>query len=276
VVKLWKTYIKPSSIRRTKGDIYVAEEMRKDSSYVLFAYLRYFWLHRKWFLLIPGILIVIAILAGWLQPTTYTGKATLYVDNINEGLNNTDLVQERYKMQLPPELRAGLEVIVPQSSQIQIVLTGRDKQKVEQGFAKIITAYQQELERSYDEYDHALSNYYEAQANYVATLQKALDQLKPATENHIRNYTEDIRTFIEGEYYLSLARQQLELLRTNLNELKTKRPQLIKSDDKEWVKKNPSPMIPNITIAIALGLLLTVIALLMKKYISEMKREISS
>lgn len=232
------------------------------NSYVLFDYLYYFWKNKKWLFVIPGTFMIVGLLIGLFQPTTYTGDARIPVNETNPNLVEPDIVQNRYGKLLPEDMKTGFTVTVPQMKRIQLVLTGQDENQVKQEFDKVITQYQVDLKKSYEERLQIVSKYLDAQEDNAESMSKTLTKLEKVTGDN----KEDLQALLKGQSDMFYANEQVELLRNDRKNLEQEFEPVNVN-----FKRNPSPIVPNIIIALALGLLLTVAGLMLKKYISDAK-----
>src|SRR5688500_15866073 len=128
----------------------MSQEAKK--SYAFYDYLAFMWQKKFWLMAIPVLAIIIAIIVSAMSRPTYHGLVLFnVVDATDDKVTVPDVIMSNYQKLLPNELQPSLQVIVPKYKQVQIQLSGKDKEAVEKGFQTVSKAYYADLQKVYQQ-----------------------------------------------------------------------------------------------------------------------------
>lgn len=167
-----------------------------EQRYPVYDYVKFIW-NRKLWLIVAAIVFMIAGAAfSFTRTESFTAKAVVFTGNgENERLSKPNFIIEDYKRGLPENLRGGLNAIILEPYQIQLSLTGSDKNSVESELKKATEQYKNDLKERFDDQKAILEKYVKVMEAKVVKTQNSIDlytQLasKEGNEENLARYTE--------------------------------------------------------------------------------------
>ncbi|MGP4078983.1 hypothetical protein ACTWQL_03645 [Pseudalkalibacillus sp. R45] len=244
--------------------------MSAKREFVLYENLVFFWKKKKYFLIVPLILSLIAIGLSMFQDRPYEAKTLFYVGGLTEDrLTDNDLILKIYEEKLPEEYRDDFKVIIPSDGRVKFQVTSSDKNVAEKQLEKVSNQYWDDLESAYNKRKELTQ---EGKTVFKTQSEK--------TEERIDFYTEKLKNE-------NLSIVEIDNYKEILLELETNLPFFIENMRKQEtnlhffeepmeietvIKQEESNLIPNLLIAIFGGLFLTVLGLVFWKYIIDARR----
>lgn len=238
--------------------------------FVLYEYLRFFWQRKWWFLVVPLATIVLTVIAGrlLLQGEKYTGKAVVFTGSIDvKELTDPKNIEAKF-----PEVK-NLDVVVPEEQYVQITVKGDDEQDVSRELKLVVSEYSQELKRHSQERIDVTTKYLHALEERERALQQKVDyyseqiqsgRLNPEQLNDISDL------LVESENNLTEVMERVNRIRGNL--VFYEKPAVLS----ETVAKSKTYTGQLMAVGLVLGLFLTVVWLVLWKYILDARRYYSS
>lgn len=240
----------------------MSQEAKK--SYAFYDYLAFMWKKKLWVMAIPVLAIIIAIIVSALSKPTYHGTVLFNVaDATADKVTVPDVIMSNYQDLLAKDLQPSLQVIVPKYKQVQIQLSGKDKQQVEKGFQTVSKAYFADLQEVYQQKLKLSKEYMSTLQQRVKTLEQAAKIIKPTAANA------EAFTNLQNE----LATRQEQLQSSKLDLANAQAPVIVPPASLEnlTVTEKASPWKANLAIAFLAGIILGIIVVALWKYILDAK-----
>jgi capsular polysaccharide biosynthesis protein len=241
------------------------EEAKK--SYAFYDYLAFMWKKKIWVITIPIIAIIIAVLISSFTKPTYQGSVLFNVaDATDDKVTVPDVIMSRYQSLLPKELQPSLQVIVPKYKQVQMQISGENKEQVNKGFQTVAKAYYADLQEVYQQKRNLSKQYSDSLQQRVTMLEQASKSIKPASVN-----AQSLESFTNLQSELATAQEQLQSSKLDL--LSSQAPVIVppNSLDNLTVTEKASPWKANILIALLVGIILGLVVVTLWKYVLDAK-----
>ncbi|MCH5586723.1 hypothetical protein MK805_17475 [Shimazuella sp. AN120528] len=238
------------------------EEAKK--SYAFYDYLAFMWQKKFWLIAIPIITIIIAVIVSAVTKPTYQGTVLFNVaDSTDDKVTVPDIIMSNYQDLLPKDIQPTLQVIVPKYKQVQIQLSGKDKDEVQKGFTKVSKAYYADLQKVFQQKINMSKQYMATLQQRVTALEQASKVIKPSGSNV------DAFTNLQKE----LATRQEQLQSSKLDLASAQAPVIVppSSLNNLIVTEKASPWKANIIIALLAGIILGMVVVTLWKYILDAK-----
>lgn len=239
----------------------------EKNKYVLYEYLLYFW-KKKWYFLIVPIITAVLIAGGvYLLKSNpaYTGKVLFYIGSINsQELSHPDNVMAKID---ETGLNNPVDAFVSEKGQIKFTIPGNSKEAVEADVNTIIQVFGDSLQESAD-------IRIEVTSERLATLDKRIEALRV----NLKDYNEDLKNvypedyealsdlIIETEEELTEIDERAYKLRSDIELFE--QPKVLSQS----VTKSNTYLKESIAVGILVGLVLTVLLLLLLKYLGDARR----
>ncbi|MRX72164.1 hypothetical protein GJU40_08370 [Bacillus lacus] len=242
--------------------------METGKRYALYEYLVFFW-KKKWLLiLIPVIAAALVYALSAFAASGYEGKAVFYTSSTKlDSLTSPEIL----KADLSQKLGHKIEADVLSKSRMRLSMSGGSEAEIEEAFSQAVEDYEKELLEDYrTRYDFTEENIGNAQ-----------DTLADAEEAYgimigvLRNSNESSLTeeFAELAEATALTLDNVSSERTKIKNMSTdllffEEPRLISSE----IEKNDSNALANSILTFVISLFLTVLGLMLAKYILDARR----
>jgi uncharacterized protein involved in exopolysaccharide biosynthesis len=240
----------------------MSEEAKK--SYAFYDYLAFMWQKKLWLVAIPFIAIIIAVIVSALSKPTYQGMVLFNVaDATDDKVTVPDIIISTYQDLLPKDIQPSLQVIVPKYKQVQIQLSGKNKEQVQNGFQKVSNAYYADLQKVYQQKIKLSEQYMVTLQQRVNTLEQAAIIIKPTSTN--------VEAFTNLQNELATRQEQLQSSKLDLASAQA--PVIVPPDSLEnlTVTEKASPWKANLAIALLAGIILGIVVVTLWKYILDAK-----
>lgn len=239
----------------------------QNERFVFYEFLLFFW-RKKWlFLIIPLVTAGLGFLFSSNQNQSYQGSSTIFVGGVTFGsIAKADLIQTNYRPVIEDEqVRRSFRAFVPTNQIVRMEIQGTDKTKVETELQKVTDKYYMDLLHEYKKRQSLNEKLVETFENKIAANEKALkhyqDRLTKMDSSEETDYDIRMVMFYEGEIY-----HYLELLHmTELELFAFEEPQIVSQS----VTQKANNTKPNVILSFIAGLFLTVLTLVLWKYINE-------
>jgi uncharacterized protein involved in exopolysaccharide biosynthesis len=240
-----------------------------DQKYPVYDYFKFIW-DKKLLLILATILFMIAAAAfSFTRTESYTSKALVFTGNgENERLSKPALIISEYKDELPENLSSSLDAKIVEPFQIQLTLSGADKNTVESELNKTANNYVADLTERFSQQYGVLENYVKAMEAKVKNTQKSIDLYtelvyKEGNEENLNRYIEILIKKEEAQvrYEEDLVEAQDELV-------------LAEPPRFEGMTTNASSnnLLRNVFLGAALGFQLMLVILVFWKYVLNARR----
>jgi hypothetical protein len=237
---------------------------KENKSYPFYDYLSFLWEKKRWVVGITATALVIAIIVSLFVKATYGGTVLFNVaDATDDRVTVPDIILSNYQGLLPEELRSSLEVVVPKYKQVQISLSGRDSKQVSKGLEKVTKAYYAELQKVYKQRRSLSETYITTLEQRVDALEKAAKVAQPSSSN--------TEAFTNLQNELATRQEQLHASKIDLSRMQSPIVVPPASLDNLVITKQSTPWKGNIIVALAAGLLISIVVITLWKYILEAK-----
>ncbi|MXQ55978.1 hypothetical protein [Shimazuella alba] len=237
------------------------EEAKK--SYAFYDYLAFMWQKKLWLIAIPLIAVVLAIIVSSFTRPTYQGSVLFNVaDATDDKVTVPDIILSSYQKLLPKDLQPSLQAIVPKYKQVQIQISGKDKEQVTKGFQTVVKAYYTDLQKVYQQKVNLSKQYMATLQQRVATLEQASKSIKPSSVN-----AQSLEAFTDLQKELATRQEQLQSSKLDLASVQA--PVIVPPGSLEdlTISEKASPWKANILIALLSGIILAVVVVTLWKYI---------
>lgn len=241
------------------------EEAKK--SYAFYDYLAFMWQKKLWLIAIPLVAIIVAIIISSLTKPTYQGSVLFNIaDATDDKVAVPDIIMSNYQDLLPKEIQPSLQVIVPKYKQIQLQLSGKDKEQVTKGFQDVTKAYYADLQKVFQQKRDLSSKYMETLQRRVNSLEQAAKVIKPSSVN-----IQTLEAYTNLHEELATNQEQLQSSKLDLASLQA--PVIVppSSLDNLTVTEKASPWKANIAIALLAGIIVAIVVVALWKYILDAK-----
>jgi capsular polysaccharide biosynthesis protein len=230
--------------------------------FVLYEYLLFFW-KKKWlFVILPIVTLLIGALLSTLQSANYTGKAIVYVGDLNGGIKDPGLVQKKFS-DLDKDI--SLNVKVDQPDQITFTVKGDDKDKVEEVLGSIKTKYYNDLSKKSETILQITDDGIKLKRERAKILDDILKTFSAQIETGNLDEEEQARLV---EYEDNLLELTESILRMEKDLETFEQPEIIK----EEVNSDPKNVRTNMILGFVAGIFLTILTLIVWKYILNARR----
>jgi capsular polysaccharide biosynthesis protein len=241
------------------------EEAKK--SYAFYDYLAFMWQKKLWLVAIPAVAIIIAIIISSVTKPTYQGSVLFNIaDATDDKVAVPDVIMSSYQNLLPKEIQPSLQVIVPKYKQVQIQLSGKDKEQVTKGFQDVTKAYYADLQKVYQQKIKLSTQYMTTLQQRVNTLEQAAKAIKPSSVN-----VQSLEAFTSLQSELATRQEQLQSSKLDL--ASSQAPVIVPPSSLEnlIITEKASPWKANIAIALLAGIILAIVVVALWKYILDAK-----
>ncbi|KZZ85022.1 hypothetical protein [Bacillus sp. SJS] len=234
----------------------------------LYEYLMYFW-KKKW--LIVGIPVVAAILAYGLSIAVskgYEGKANFYTSTTkSDYLTDPELLESVYQEKFGDKLK--IEVLG--QSKVEFSVKGKDKASVEDLLNKASEEYNAELLKEYNERYALTENKQKKYEKRLESVEKSYSVMSDKIQSDNGNLNSEELTILadavsKEEKLISDYDDSIEGNKTDL--LLFKEPKMLSKE----VAKQDNNAKANAIVGFILGLFLTLLGLMLAKYIGDARR----
>jgi capsular polysaccharide biosynthesis protein len=230
--------------------------------FVLYEYLSFFW-KKKWlFVILPIVALLIGALLSMLQSANYTGKAIVYVGDLRGGSVDPEIIQSKYGSKVTEN---SLEVKVDQKDQITIIVKGDDTKTIQKELDAVANGVMKELKD-----DEKL---------VIDITQKGIDQKKVKEELLTKLVTlfgkqasrgdvdeEEQTRLVEYQYNLQEYSDSIQRMEEDIQLFES--PELLNNE----VTTDPKHLKTNMLLGFVAGIFLTIITLIVWKYIVNARR----
>ncbi|WP_100374079.1 hypothetical protein [Bacillus sp. FJAT-45037] len=244
----------------------------QKKQFVLYEYLQFFYNKKIYFLILPLLGLAIGAALTVLEDRMYEGEGMVFLGDIdNSQFTDPTLinVNDAYTELVPDG--TNKIVSVPRASVISFKLIGEDPAVIKDGLENLTTKFEQDLLAIYNERYQITERSIENTENLIESTRDsiALYEEKMADESISIDLQEVYLELLYmtrddiNNYILRVGRMQTDLLFFEQPEKLT-----------ITVKQEPSYLIPNMIVGLALGLFMTLIALVLWKYIFDARRSV--
>lgn len=241
--------------------------MSDQKEYVFYKNLKFFW-EKKWVLLIvPIIISLIAAAFSLFSDREYIGKAVFYTSTIDKAdLTVPAHMNEKYKVH-NSDLEAVFSVL--QSKRVQIKVVGDNQNDVSEELKQLSNVYLTDLEKEYqhrydltqetiNEYQEKLDDSEKHLNKYYAAIEAVEDEVVPDTELLSALATKEQIIY---EYLTKINRMETDLVFFE-------EPKLLD----ETITQSDNYLVQNTVISFVLSFFLTLLGLMLWRYIREARR----
>lgn len=241
-----------------------------EQRYPVYDYVKFIWNKKLWLILAAVLFMIAGAAFSFTRTESFMAKAVVFTGNgENERLSKPNLIIEDYKGDLPESLRAGLDVIILEPFQIQLSLTGKDKNSVESELKKTAEQYKNDLKERFDDQKGILQKYAKAMEAKVEKTQNSIDLYtelasKEGNEENLNRYTEILTKKEEAQvrYVEDLIEAQEDLVLAE--------PPRFEGEVTTTASSNN--LLRNMLLGFALGFQLMLVILVFWKYILNARR----
>ena len=238
--------------------------MTENKAYRLYDSLEFFWKKKIWFLIIPLIVALLGYVGSMFIPKDgeYVARSTIFTGSVKlEGLTNPEHIMSKYG----EHFTGKTEVFVPTRSYIKTETFGDNEEEVKNELTQFNDQLLADLMDYYDRVIAGTENYAVAQSVRVKNLEesiKAYQEVLNQSDNVaiVTNYT-SLLSQAEMELTNGMATEQ----RVRNDILTYEKPALANT----YVVKTKSYGLEAAIAGFVLGILLTILALMLWKYILE-------
>lgn len=236
--------------------------MHEEKRYVLYDYLVFFWKKKWWFLILPLITLGLAFLISMMQPMEYQGRTILYTGDLNGSETDPEVVKHLYKDDVKGN---NLSVEVFERGQLVFTVTGKNSSKVKDVISTIRKKHFNVLN---EEYDEIISRTEEG----MQTKEQHLDSLNKLTALYTKQMNEDTLSpeeesrMTELQIVANEIEQQIDKNKKDI--AMYEKPQQLDMTIAES-SRNQKPIL---ALGLVLGLFLSLVSLILWKYIEEARR----
>lgn len=244
----------------------------EENRFVLYEYLLFFW-RKKWlFVVIPVLFVLAAVLFSLIQPKAYEGTSVVYVGGVDaEPLTTPRLFVNQFNDEIPDHLRSSLSVQVLANNQVLVSVTGSNPTEVAAGVQSFT-----------DRYYGALLGNYQARVDATEAFLAIINQRVDALTNSLEYYKDQLKnenlpvevinrymeTAMFDENQLMAYMERGQRLKTDL--LFFEQPEIVSTS----TKQASNHLKANIVVGFALGVIFSLIALMLWKYIIDARRKL--
>ncbi|MCM3410112.1 hypothetical protein [Metabacillus litoralis] len=246
--------------------------MSEQKEYLFYKNLKFIW-SKKWILLIIPIVIALIVSAvSLLGDREYVGKAVYYTSTLDEKeLTDPDFMEPKY---ITGTEDVEIKFSVVSRGKVQIKVVGDNKEEVQSKLTSLGTQYFEDLQGSYnfiyEETEKSLKNY-----------QENLEIVEPLNEKIIEA-TEALEGQEISDKYIELLNSAVinqELLLEYENGVYRKTVDLKMFDEPELlseeITKSDNYLVQNMVISFALSFFLTLLGIMLWRYIREARRALN-
>lgn len=246
--------------------------MSEEKEYLFFKNLEFIW-SKKWILLIIPIVIALIVSAiSLLGDREYVGKAVYYTSSLDDKeLTDPDFMETKY---ITGSEDVEIKFSVVSRGKVQVKVVGDNKEDVQSKLTSLGTQYFEDLQGSYnfiyEETEKSLKNY-----------QENLEIVEPLNEKIIEA-TEELEGQEFSDEYIELLNSAVinqELVLEYENGIYRKNVDLYKFDEpkllSEEITKSDNYLVQNMVISFALSFFLTLLGIMLWRYIREARRALN-
>ncbi|MBM7714954.1 hypothetical protein JOC94_001926 [Bacillus thermophilus] len=239
---------------------------QETEKYTFYEYLIFFW-KKKW--LIPIMPILLMIIAGIIstQGKTYTGTSIVYVGSVTkETWLEPDLIQR----ELDKELKQDLDYTITKGEKrTTLSIEGTDKKQVINSLKRLTNLYHQKVNGIYKEMHRSKEDELNYSKKYLLELEESAQEYKnalkaPNTDTSLEARYFDLLREIEKRKYDYL--QKINEIEGELIQLEE--PRVLDTA----VNDQGGNLKANLLIATVFGLFLSVLLLVLMKYMADARR----
>lgn len=246
--------------------------MSEQKEYLFYKNLEFIW-RKKWTLLIIPIIIALIVSAfSFFGSREYVGKAIYYTSSLKlDNLTDSDLLNAKYTTDTE-NVEADFSVVSGRRVQIKVV--GDNKNDVQSKLTSLGNKYFEDLQENYNflytETEKSLKNY-EQNLENVKPLNEKYDNALKAMEGQ-----EISDAYLE---FLNSAVSMKELIleyengayRKNVDLTLFEEPKLVSKE----ITKSDNYLVQNMVISFALSFFLTLLGIMLWRYIQEARRALN-
>lgn len=239
---------------------------QETEKYTFYEYLIFFW-KKKW--LIPIMPILLMIIAGIIstQGKTYTGTSIVYVGSVTkETWLEPDLIQR----ELDKELKQELDYTITKGEKrTTLSIEGTDKKQVINSLKRVTNLYHQKVNAIYKEMHRSKEDELNYSKKYLLELEESAQEYKNALK------APNIDTSMEARYF-DLLRENEKRKYEYLQKINEIEGELILLEEPRVldtaVNDEGGNLKANLLIAAVFGLFLSVLLLILMKYMADARR----
>ncbi|WP_416729655.1 Wzz/FepE/Etk N-terminal domain-containing protein [Fictibacillus sp. JL2B1089] len=236
--------------------------MHDEKRFVLYDYLVFFWNKKLWFLLLPLITLGLAFLISMMQPVQYQGRTILYTGDLKGSETDPEVIKHQYKNDVKDN---NLAVEVFERGQLVFTVTGSNSAQVNNDISSITKKHYKVLDEEYEEIILRTENGME-------TKEQHLDSLNKLTALYTKQMKEDTLSPEEESRMTELqivAKEIEQQIDNNKKDIAMyEKPQKLDTTVVES-GRNQKPIL---ALGLVAGLFLSLISLVLWKYIEDARR----
>ncbi|WP_227937228.1 hypothetical protein [Alkalihalobacillus deserti] len=240
--------------------------------YVFYEYLKFFY-RKKWvLLLLPIIGLVIGTMFSLLQERQFEGEAFVFIGGVNNQTFSDDAIieaNESYQQFIPEGVKA--DISVARTNVISFKFIGDDPSTIENGLNGIAGAFESDLLDKYNERYSITKNSIEITYKIINSLKESLPFYETALIKE--TLTQELENRYRELLYIKtndLYKYNLQIRRMETDLAFFEEPQFLSTTT---VKKEPSYLKSNLLVGALLGFVLSVIVLMLWKYIFDARKD---
>ncbi|MDM5315051.1 Wzz/FepE/Etk N-terminal domain-containing protein [Fictibacillus sp. b24] len=236
--------------------------MHEEKRYVLYDYLVFFWNKKWWFLLLPLITLGLAFLFSMMQPVEYQGRTIIYTGDLKGSETDPEVIKHLYKDDVEGN---NLSVEVFERGQLVFTVTGNNSEQVSDVISSISKKHINVLNEKYNKRILSTKEKMQRKEKHIESLNKLTDvygqrlnedTLSPEEESRM---TELQLASIELEQQIDNNKKDIEFF---------EKPQQLDTTVTES-SRNQKPIL---ALGLVLGLFLSLVSLILWKYIEDARR----
>jgi hypothetical protein len=235
--------------------------------FVLYNYLLYFWKKKYWFLLIPAITICVSFLPSTLlfKGDPYKGTGLVYTGSVDSrDLTTPENIKAKFS-----GLEYPMVITVPVKEQVKFTIEGNDRVAIEGELNSVLQEFEQLL---IENYNSRLSTTQEILMS-LEERQEILEETIGYYRNELQNLDQNIEELGNiGEYLIwaegNLAEVMSESKKVSNNLVFFEKPYILNVS----VEETKSYLVESAIVGFILGMFLTVLWLILLKYLFDARR----
>ncbi|HZH62230.1 MAG TPA: hypothetical protein VEY70_22225 [Metabacillus sp.] len=246
--------------------------MSEQKEYLFYKNLEFIW-RKKWTLLIIPIIIALIVSAfSFFGSREYVGKAIYYTSSLKlDNLTDSDLLNEKYTTDTE-NVEADFSVISGRRVQIKVV--GDNKNDVQSKLTSLGNKYFEDLQENYNflytETEKSLKNYEQNLENVKPLNEKYDNALKAMEGQEISDaYLELLNSAVSMKELI--LEYENGAYRKNVDLTLFEEPKLVSKE----ITKSDNYLVQNMVISFALSFFLTLLGIMLWRYIREARRALN-
>ncbi|QNG60234.1 hypothetical protein H4O14_01515 [Bacillus sp. PAMC26568] len=242
--------------------------MKDKDRFVFYEYLLFFWRKKLWFLPLPILLIIAAVVFSLMTDKVYHGQTTVFTGGVTmkKTLLYPDIVTVNYGEKVDQDKNLKFSVTAV-TGRMTFNLTGTDKEAIKEELESLSSTYEKELLNAYEEEleikDEHLTGLIETIKVKEANIEDLKSLVASANEKEKQNYLDFIRQ--EEEAVLDYKDDVSDIKSEKIN---FEKPQFLS----ESITEKSSFLTSNLLVATILGLFVSLLLLTLWKYIQDARR----